>query len=1030
MPLIEDKGTQVAFSRLINDDPTINEIETPDFTELLSASFQLDNTIGSALAEVDNLPDRVIENASFNPWDNLTEDEKLDDQFTENAIRADNMEQLEAVRAQSANERKLRQTLTEGGALSFATGLIAGVADPINLIPVGGTAYKTYKTGSSILRAGLATASVAAGTTAITEAALHHTQLERTYGESAVNVTAGALLGGAIGASVAGIAQMLGRGGDDAITKILKEVEDSLDPERKISQGANPLYGSGSVGAAQVDIDIEVKGKIARALTKALGWDPLSQTLTSQNKSTRFLATELAENPIAMENKSGNFVPNAVETAAKTKDGLYYKAIESHYKSFDAYRKAGGPLKRQEFNALVSREMRNPSPATDANIKAAADSWRKELYEPLKQELIDTGLLPDDVSVGTAVSYLNRSWNKEKIRGGLDSFVGKVSTWLKEKEQLAFARGKEIQAELKALNKQVDSLNKKGQRADKKMFARLNELEDLYKPIKGKIDRDLTDDEFKALALEISTRITSTPDGRLPYDYQIGENMNKGKGGGGGGLKGPLQTRSFTIPDELVEEFLENDIEQLGGRYLKALAVDIELTKRFGDIDMTAQIKQVSDDWDLKIQEASKTDAKLARKLGVKKDNDIKNIAAMRDRMRGVWGDVDQNNIFVRTGRVIRDLNYLRFMGGVVASSVPDLARIVMSNGIVKTFKNGLKPLITNTKAFNIAANEAKKYGVGVDVLMGGRSEILADVADYSQGGTAIERGTRSLAQSFGKINLMDYWTAGTKQLHAVVAQTDMANILTAGKFDHRLRQLGISEANGKAIGLELKKYGKNDSGVWIANTKDWESQELAQLWGNALRKESDAVIVIPGQEKPLFMSTEMGKTFFQFRSFMFAATQRMLIRGIQQQDQNYMQGLVSMVSLGMMAYAFKQWDAGRELSDDPANWVVEGIDRSGVTGIIMEINNTVEKISANNFGLRPLLGITTPSSRFASRSQAEAFMGPTFGSFLTTLLESSGGLADGEIDEKDVRSIRRLIPYQNLILFRQLIDKLEETAQ
>ena len=46
-----------------------------------------------------------------------------------------------------------------------------------------------------------------------------------------------------------------------------------------------------------------------------------------------------------------------------------------------------------------------------------------------------------------------------------------------------------------------------------------------------------------------------------------------------------------------------------------------------------------------------------------------------------------------------------------------------------------------------------------------------------------------------------------------------------------------------------------------------------------------------------------------------------------------------------------KQKIAGREVSDDPGVWIAEGIDRSGVIGVLGEINNTVEKISSNSFG-------------------------------------------------------------------------------
>ncbi len=249
-----------------------------------------------------------------------------------------------------------------------------------------------------------------------------------------------------------------------------------------------------------------------------------------------------------------------------------------------------------------------------------------------------------------------------------------------------------------------------------------------------------------------------------------------------------------------------------------------------------------------------------------------------------------------------------------------------------------------------------------------------------------------------------------------------------SGRYDKQLAQLGINEADAVNIGKEMKRYAQQIDGVWIANPSKWDNQNLALMYGGAMRKESDRVIVIPGQEKPLFMSTELGKSIFQFRSFMFSATQRMTIAGIQGQDAHFMQGILGLTSLGMMAYAFKQWDAGRPLSDDPKDWVVEGIDRSGVLGIMMEANNTIEKISNNSYGVRPMLGTSTPGSRFASRSRSEAFLGPSFGSLLETTLKVTGAAADGEEwKESDTRTLRRLLPYQNLLIFRQGIDKLEE---
>jgi len=488
MPLVEDKQQQLAVTRAIGEP---EQESSEDFSTLLGAALRTENTIGSFVSQNSGLPDSTVNNESFNPWEHMTEDEKLDTQFVDNATLADSEQELEAVRGQSFREREDRQMLAENGANAFFAQMGAGIFDPINFIPVGGTAYKTYRTGSSILKGAAATATVASGTQAAVEMGLHYTQLERTYGESAVNITGAMLLGGIIG-SVPGAYKALTSAEPDINLKI----DDSMNPEPKLKNGGNSIFTEAenkSVGAAAVDRDIQVQGKIARAFTKALGFDPLSRTLTSKSQFTRNLAVELAENPIAMENKSGTFVADAVETAAKIKDGRYYEAVNGHMESFKAYRKEGGVLKRKDFNELVSKELRNPT-SKDPHVIKSANEWRSKLYDPLKKEMIDADLLPKDIDVKTAANYLNRVWNKEKIRSNLDGFVNVVSTWLKESDG-----GK---------NPEMN---------------------------------------FDPLAREISTRITSTPDGRLPYDYKIAENSSKGSGKAA--LRGPLKARSF-IPQK------------------------------------------------------------------------------------------------------------------------------------------------------------------------------------------------------------------------------------------------------------------------------------------------------------------------------------------------------------------------------------------------------------------------------------------------------------------------------------------------
>jgi hypothetical protein len=1092
MPFIEDQESYQGIDRYIGAEE-MPEQEEAAFKDRLTAAYRLENTIGSMTSSEADMPG-MFKTTDFNAWDSLTEDEKLDERFVDNAMMADNLNELEAVRRQTAREMKDRETLAQGG---FLPSLVVAFADPINLIPVGGTAYKTYRSGASILASGTATATAAAASATLVEAELHRTQLTRTFGESAVNVTASALLGGVLGATPAGIKKLFSE-------KDLADVEMTMNPEDAINSGGNSAMADRSIGAAQVMDDVNIRGKFAKAATKAMGkLDPLSRTITSDARPTRVASSRLAENPLDVDRP----LQASVETKIKVHDGKYFEAIEAHTNHFKAYKQNGGNLSRREFNEEVGRAVRNGS--TDRFIQASADDWRAKLYNPLKDEAIDLRLLPDDVDVQTAENYLNRVWNKEKVAANLDGFIDTVSTWIDEENALkqtakdpidqalqgytaAINMGRKSDNAVNSLKTRLRVVSKalseaeRAKKQDQRQLNRITQLADQVHALEGKIKEvetaaltsardadkylkalesgvanfpsklangvrsaikardgraasraskelikavrkiqktDYEDVDSFDLAHQIAGRIMGTPDGMLPYDYKIGQTAS---GVANDSLSGPFKKRSFNIPDNMVEDFLDNDIEKLGGRYLKQMAPDVELMREFDDVEMTAVIKEIEQDYLVRIREAKTK--KGAQALNKQKDSDIRDIAAMRDRIRGKYGQVDHDNIWVRSGRVARDLNYMRLLGGVVAASIPDVGRTIAAEGIVNTFRFGLKPLAKNLKSFKMAAREAKLYGVGTDALMGGRAEIIADIADYSQGGTAFERGTRAAAEKFSTVNLMNYWTGGMKQMHAVVMQTRVADDLLKGRYDKRLGQLGIDEYDAKHLTEMIRKHGKKVDDVWTFNTRDWEDQNIAAMWGAALRKESDRVIIVPGQEKPLFMSSELGKTIGQFKTFMFSATQRVLLSNIQRQDSHQIQGLLSLISVGMLSYAFKQWDAGREISDDPMTLIMEGIDRSGAMGILMEANNTIEKVSANNIGLRPLLGVSTPASRYASRSTLDSMMGPTFG-LLDTLFRVGGAASDQyEWGESDTRALRRLLPGQNLSFIRQGLDKIEQS--
>lgn len=506
----------------------------------------------------------------------------------------------------------------------------------------------------------------------------------------------------------------------------------------------------------------------------------------------------------------------------------------------------------------------------------------------------------------------------------------------------------------------------------------------------------------------------------------------------GRGLRAPFKARKFLIPDELVDEFLERDIEQLAHVYLRHTVPDMELFRRFGDsktpiddvLGLKLQEKEIMEDF-TRISSEAKTE-KQANDIMEEGNDIIEALAGMRDRIRGVY-DLPNGkpSIGRRINAAFRNLNYVRLMGGVLASSIPDIGKQVMAEGFMRAFGDGFAPLIRNISKLKPIKKEVRYYGLALDAVTSGRVEAIADINNYALGNTKLERALEALSGKFGNIALINQWNDAMKTTHALAMQARVFDDMAKGKFDNRLSRLGLSEDEAKGIYKMAKKHGEVLNGARLFHPEKWENQDLAFAWASALRKESDRVVIVPGQEKPLFMSRDIGKTVLQFRSFMMSSTQRTLLASAQGQEANMLGGMLTMISLGAMVYAFKQWDAGREVSNDPAVWVAEGIDRSGALGIIMEVSNTAEKISGNRFGLRGLMGIAEPASRFASRSEYEAMMGPTYGSTLPGILRLvQAGLDEHEWKESDTSALRRMIPFQNLTFLRQGVDAAEKLIQ
>ncbi|HHZ6969225.1 TPA: hypothetical protein ACWLU8_001320 [Morganella morganii] len=530
-------------------------------------------------------------------------------------------------------------------------------------------------------------------------------------------------------------------------------------------------------------------------------------------------------------------------------------------------------------------------------------------------------------------------------------------------------------------------------------------------------------EELEAAADDIINKIIGAPAGIVPGEL-IPDGLTK--------HAGFTKARTLNIPDERIKDFLESDVNYVMENYIRQVAPEIELTKRFGRVDMDGQIKAITEDYNRLISEAATP--KERAKLEKRREADLRDIRAMRDRLLGTYGaPKDPASFFVRAGRVARHVNFLRLLGGMTISSLPDMARPIMQHGQ----RSALKPLgkmMTDISKMRIAKADLREMGIGLEYALSSRSKVIADLNDPYSRRSFLERGLEWSSQKFGNFTLMNQYTDTMKMWSGLITQSKVLNAAKAvaggkklsKKEITKLAHIGIDESMLHRIADQYSRHGEDLDGLLTGHSHMWDDRVVREAFQSAILKDVRTTVITPGiGDTPLMMSSELGKIVMQFKTFFFATHNRALVSGIQSGDASFYYGALLQVGLGSLVYVLKSMMAGREINTDPANLVKEGLDWSGMMGWLGEPNNVLENLSGGTYGMSAMFG-GPPASRYQSRNGIGALLGPTF-DLGGDIKNITAGVLNGEFDDREVRSVRKLLPFQNLFYLAPLLNQVEE---
>lgn len=931
--------------------------------------------------------------------------------FRHNNSHAESMQQLENMQEDYEDMKILNAH--ESTAAEFG----AALASPTTLLPLA--PMKVMKMASPVKRF--------VGGTAFTAAAVMPEQMViesqneyRDASHSALMLSALSLVGGALtakfGKNIAATTPPRS-GGDDGI---YRSAGASVSPERY----RQSMYAT---------MEQEALEETGAGLEK-MGWNPVLRMAKSNNPFVRSLAPMMVNMGGLMQKKvraSGEKMAESVEAKFtgtymgslldSIRDAnlayLKYRGIAANKSKTDigtsielvklaARDKLGQTvdyLSETQFRIRVGKAMRNGDVDTIADeateaVNAAAQSYRKT-FNLIKEQA---------ESVRLFEAQLVDDLGKARAAG----------------DTVAVSR---IEEALKKLQEQGVTPNNA-----KSYLPRIYRVDMIMKHQReflaiiadhGRRELGLRGAKAEAYAQEVMDTVTRN---RPFYDAdEVIDSLDFVKNASG------VQARTLDIDDMRIEKFLENDAEVLLRHHVKTMGMDIELTRAFGSVTMKGTIDEVVTEYKRLMDEAADPQARAT--LSKQMEADLRDIRGLRDRLRGTYGaSKDPHAMSSRFIRAMKSFNVFTSMGSAMISSVPDVARTVMVEGLTNTYEKGFRHLF-NKQAEYVKAmkrRELRMAGVAADAVLGLRAHAFSDVGDLFGSRYGFERGLNKATGMFFMMNGLNYWNQALKEFAGNVTMLRMTDSLMRNwdslKAADREKFLknGIDRQDHYRMAQQIRQHGKKVNGEWMPNTDSWTDPTLRLRFRMALNQNVERIIITPGAgDRALWTSTEMGSFLTQFKSYGQGAMVRMLTSGLQEKDGAFWQGAFLLVGIAALVNEIKKVQYGIEGEESFDEKLINAVDRSGILGWSMDVNNALEKMSDYKLGMRPFL---TDQPQFALPETAKA--GAVFGPGISNIMNATkvmGDVITFNADQSTADTARFLTPTGNIPYLDPLWDGL-----
>jgi len=563
-----------------------------------------------------------------------------------------------------------------------------------------------------------------------------------------------------------------------------------------------------------------------------------------------------------------------------------------------------------------------------------------------------------------------------------------------------------------------------------KQWEFFDKLTEQWRKERGKVDFRNTDDAIEARVDRTIAHILKTAE---LGEYQVGR-----------ALETPALARDLNIPNELVWDFIEDDISVLIRSYAQRMGPAVEYGRMFGSRDAEMAIH------DAALQAAKEAKGPTDRAILDQVETHMNQARAVRD---DVLRDSYAANPLSLNRKIVQGMSaytMITTLSSALVTSLSEMAKPLMMWGFGRSFSFAMKAMNDREAFEGIKRDVQVLTAGGLEAALHMHAQRFAEQGGVLGGsqnfaGRLFDSANRKLINfangPYFVLNLLGPFTDILKNYTGVMSAhflIDDARAIAAGKADKRTlaNWRGLSLTEDDAARLAAMPI-EDHKGLNLTNIAAWPDQDLVRKFGAAVASEQRRAVVtagpanVPDIARGFVGLGDKRREFaylrlpFLLMNFAFASVNKTLLSALQGRDANAIMGAVTMIGAAYMVQKLKTSDAAWDRMDESEK-LLRAIENSGLLAVMGDINSKLESLTRSQMGVRPALGMEPRMGELSTDAfEPYSALGPlgTRGADLYQLF------FDNSLATRDQSRILRRALVPELFYLKPLFDQAERGA-